>query len=216
VSSLKSVRDFAAKVKASHPKIDVLINNAGATLEGKTSVDGFDLAFATNYLGAVVLTLDLLESLQAATNGRIIETCSIGERLGNLSLDELGNTSSYPASKRALLMFTFALARRLAGTELTALAFHPGICPPEIPGKPSLASRLLYATIANHTDVVGKSLTDLATNPRFAGLNGAYLTTGGRKAHGSRASQNLEMQEKLWFETAKLLKKHDIQLPLFS
>lgn len=191
MSSLQSVRHFAAKVKASYPKIDVLINNAGVTLKGKTSVDGFDLAFATNYLGVVVLTLDLVESLRAATNGRIIETCSIGERLGNLRLDELANTSSYPATKRALLMFTFALARRLADAELTTLAFHPGICPPEISGKPSVASRLLYATIATHTDVAGKSLADLAINPRFVGLNGAYLTIGGRKAHGSRASRNL-------------------------
>ena len=216
MSSLKSVRYFAAKVKASYPEIDVLINNAGVTIEGKTNVDGFDLGFATNYLGAVVLALDLIESLQAATNGRIIETCSIGERLGNLHLDELASTSSYPATKRVLLMFTFALARRLAGAELTTLAFHPGICPPEIPGKTSLVSRLLYATIATHTDIVGKSLADLAINHRFVGLNGAYLTTGGRKAHGSRASQNLEMQEKLWFETAGLLKKYDIQPPLFS
>jgi NAD(P)-dependent dehydrogenase (short-subunit alcohol dehydrogenase family) len=215
MSSLQSVRDFAAQVKASHPIIDVLINNAGVVLDEKqTSVDGFDLGFATNYLGAVVLTLDLLEPLQAAAHGRIIETCSIGEWLGTLQLNELASTSSYPATKRALLMFTCALARRLADAKPAALAFHPGVCPPEIPGKPSLARRLLYATIATHADVVGKSLADLATNPRYAGLNGAYLTVGGRRAHGSWASQNLEMQEKLWIETAKLLKKHDIQLPL--
>lgn len=217
MSSLQSVHTFAAKVKANHPSIDVLINNAGVILDGKqTSLDGFDVAFATNYLGAVMLTLDLLEPLQASTNARIIETCSIGEWLGGIKLNELSNTSSYPATKRALLMFTFALAQRLANSDVSVLAFHPGICPPEPAGAPTLRHRLLYATIATHADVVGKSLANLATHPRFANMNGAYLTIGGRKAHGSLASQNRQMQEKLWCETARLLEKRNIRLPLFS
>jgi NAD(P)-dependent dehydrogenase (short-subunit alcohol dehydrogenase family) len=136
LASLASVKDFADGLLAEGTQVDLLLNNAGlmAAPARMTTVDGFELQFATNFLGPFALTLRLLPLLLAAPAPRVVTMSSTTARLGRIRLDDLQGEHgyrpmrAYGQSKLADLMF----ARRLAGIaadrgwRLVSNAAHPG------------------------------------------------------------------------------------------
>jgi len=141
LGSLASVAAFAREVRAAHPAIHMLLNNAGimAVPEGKT-VDGFETQFGTNYLGHFALTMHLIPALLAAGGARVVTTSSIARLtagkfdLANLQLN--GNSYSpwtaYGISKRSDLEFAIELDRRLAGRGIRSFASDPGVSKTEL------------------------------------------------------------------------------------
>ncbi|MBX7102042.1 MAG: SDR family NAD(P)-dependent oxidoreductase [Myxococcaceae bacterium] len=133
LSSQRDVRGFAERFLAEEPRLDVLINNAGCQSQKPArSVDGLELVFATNVVGPFLLTRLLLERLKACAPARIVNTASTFAK--GLDLEDLdfarraySDTAAYQASKQADRLFTWALARRLEGTRVTANAFSPGL-----------------------------------------------------------------------------------------
>ncbi|HEY0974970.1 MAG TPA: oxidoreductase [Solimonas sp.] len=136
LSSLASVREAAAEVALRHPRLDLLINNAGimATPYGKTR-DGFELQFGTNHLGHFALTGLLLDRLNAAPAARVVTVSSLAHRSGALPLGDLNwerapysRSRAYGRSKLANLVFALELDRRLRqrGVATHSLAAHPG------------------------------------------------------------------------------------------
>jgi NAD(P)-dependent dehydrogenase (short-subunit alcohol dehydrogenase family) len=135
LASLASTRTGAASLLERCPRIDVLINNAGLVLtERRVTVDGFEETFAVNHLGHFLLTSLLLDRLNASAPSRVVNVASTahtGARRG-LDFDDLQSTRDYRGmqvyakSKLANIYFTTELARRLAGTGVTANAVHPG------------------------------------------------------------------------------------------
>jgi NAD(P)-dependent dehydrogenase (short-subunit alcohol dehydrogenase family) len=134
LGSLASIAAFARDVKAAHPAIDLLFNNAGlmAVPEGKT-VDGFETQFGTNHLGHFALTLQLLPALMAAPAARVVSTTSIARfTAGKYDLTNphmhgcYDPWSAYGMSKRANLQFALELNRRMAGRTVTAYGADPG------------------------------------------------------------------------------------------
>ena len=134
LGSLASIAAFAAEVKAAHPRIDLLFNNAGimAVKEG-TTVDGFETQFGTNLLGPFALTLQLLPALLAAQAPRVVSTTSTARwRAGKYDLSNphmhgcYDPWDAYGMSKRADLQFAFELNHRLQGRGLRAFAADPG------------------------------------------------------------------------------------------
>jgi NAD(P)-dependent dehydrogenase (short-subunit alcohol dehydrogenase family) len=128
VSDLSSVRDFAEQL----PGVDVLVNNAGVmAVPRATSVDGFELQFATNHLGHFALANLLLPKL----TDRVVAISSAAHHAGVLDVDDLDMDrrgyapyAAYAQSKLANLLFVAELQRRLtaAGSRLRATAAHPG------------------------------------------------------------------------------------------
>jgi NAD(P)-dependent dehydrogenase (short-subunit alcohol dehydrogenase family) len=134
LGSLASVASFAAEVKAAHPVIDLLFNNAGvmAVPEGKT-VDGFETQFGTNVLGHFALTMHLLPALLAVPAPRVVFTTSTARwQAGRYDLNNphmhgcYDPWEAYGMSKRADLQLAFELNRRLQDRGLTAYAADPG------------------------------------------------------------------------------------------
>ena len=133
VSSLEAVASFAT---AWTGPVDLLVNNAGvmALPERHRSVDGFELQFATNYLGHFALTLRLLPVLLAATGARVVDVSSLAHRGGRIAFEDLQGERSYSPyraygqSKLAMLMFARELQRRARARswDLTSIAAHPG------------------------------------------------------------------------------------------
>jgi NAD(P)-dependent dehydrogenase (short-subunit alcohol dehydrogenase family) len=142
LANLASVRKFTDTIRAEYAQIDLLINNAGVMVPpyGKTS-DGFELQFGTNHLGHFALTLQLLDLVEAAPAGRVVNVSSGMHRAGKLNFDDLSwekrtyrKWNAYGDSKLANLYFTYELARRLHGrnSPVIVAAAHPGYAATEL------------------------------------------------------------------------------------
>ena len=133
LGSLASIAAATARLAATET-IDVLINNAGVmnVPERRTTADGFELTFGTNHLGHFALTAGLLPALRRAEAARVVTVSAMAARWGVGRLDDLmserryGGMRAYAKSKRANVVFTSELARRLDGTNIAAVAVHPG------------------------------------------------------------------------------------------
>ena len=139
LTSLQSVRDFAAKILKEEPRIDILINNAGVYLVpySKTK-DGFELTFQVNHLSHFLLTNLLLDRLKEAPSARIINVSSMGHQWGKINFDDIlaeksyNKYQAYYQSKLANVLFSRSLAQRLKGTNVTAYSLHPGAVATEL------------------------------------------------------------------------------------
>lgn len=134
LASLESVRRLAADVLARYPRLDALVNNAGAVhMKRQVTGDGFELTWAVNHLAPFLLTELLLERLKECAPARIVTTASDAHRtVRGISFDDLNaerrytGMGRYGESKLANILFTAELARRLDGSGVTATSFHPG------------------------------------------------------------------------------------------
>lgn len=136
LASLESVRAAAAEILERHPRIAILVNNAGAVLsDRRTTADGFEATFGVNHLGHFLFTKLLLPALEAGAPSRIVNVASDAHRMSfGLDFDDLQwerrryrGLGVYADSKLANILFTRELARRLEGKGVVAHAVHPGV-----------------------------------------------------------------------------------------
>ncbi len=135
LASLVDVRAGAAALATAHPRIDLLINNAGVmACPFSRTVDGFEMQFGTNHLGHFLLTNLLLEPLLAATEPRVVCLSSAGHQESGILWDdpnfetaEYFNWTAYGQSKTANALFALELDRRCSPQGLHAFAVHPGV-----------------------------------------------------------------------------------------
>ena len=138
LSSLKSVRDFAAKVRDKETRLDILINNAGLGLVPHTTTeDGFELTIATNHLGPFLLTNLLLDLMAKCPDkpARIVNVSSKAHLDGKIHIDDLNMTSfpygsgmpAYRQSKLANILFSRELAKRTQDLGINVYSLHPGV-----------------------------------------------------------------------------------------
>uniref|UniRef100_A0A8C7WX91 Dehydrogenase/reductase (SDR family) member 13b.1 n=1 Tax=Oryzias sinensis TaxID=183150 RepID=A0A8C7WX91_9TELE len=138
LGSLKSVRNFAETFLKTESRLDILINNAGLYMQGRTE-DGFGMMFGVNHLGHFLLTNLLLDRLKECGPSRIVNVSSSAHNVGNVNFDclnthkDLGVATStrdalqmYCDSKLCNVLFTHELAKRLEGTKVTCYSLHPG------------------------------------------------------------------------------------------
>lgn len=157
LASLASIASCAKRLRDQYERIDTLINNAGVMTppKRKTTADGFELQFGTNYLGHFALTAQLLPLLGKSPSARVVTLSSIAARSGAMiNFDDLQAERSYKPmpvyaqSKLACLMFAFELQRRsdTAGWGLSSIAAHPGVSRTELlhnePGRHSVQGYL--------------------------------------------------------------------------
>ncbi|MCD2184974.1 SDR family oxidoreductase [Rhizobium sp. GN54] len=156
LANLASIASFAAQLTEEQESLDLLINNAGVMTppERRTTSDGFELQFGTNYLGHFSLTAHLLPLLKKGMNSRVVTLGSIAARQGAISFDDLQAEHSYKPmpvysqSKLACIMFAFELSRRskAGGWGVESIAAHPGVARTELipngAGRSSLNGRI--------------------------------------------------------------------------
>ncbi|MFI6068139.1 SDR family NAD(P)-dependent oxidoreductase [Micromonospora sp. NPDC051227] len=217
LTSLESVRAAAASLRATNPRIDLLINNAGVMYTPKqTTRGGFEMQFGTNHLGHFALTGLLLDLLLPVPGSRVVTVSSVGHRIrGAIHFDDLqwersyGRVAAYGQSKLANLMFTYELQRRLAphGTTV-AVAAHPGISNTELPRNvPAVVRRpitWLAPVIAQPATAGALPTLRAATDPSV--LGGQYYGPDGlgemrgypRLVTSSPESYDAGVQQRLW------------------
>ncbi|MET0404805.1 MAG: SDR family oxidoreductase [Cystobacter sp.] len=137
LANLKSIADFATRLKAQRKSLDLLINNAAVMTppDRQATSDGFELQFGTNYLGHFALTAHLLPLLRQGKDARVVTLSSVAAREGAIDFDDLHSKRSYQSmraygqSKLACLLFAFELQRRSEANQwgITSIAAHPGI-----------------------------------------------------------------------------------------
>src|SRR5690349_3461166 len=151
LASLESIRAAAGELRARHPAIDLLVNNAGVMFPPRqTTGDGFELQLGTNHLGHFALTGLLLEQMLPVPGSRVVTVSSLAHRVrARINFDDLqgqrsySRVAAYSQSKLANLMFTYELHRRLssAATTTIAVAAHPGLAATELtPHTPAAAA----------------------------------------------------------------------------
>jgi retinol dehydrogenase 14 len=134
MSAQTEVRRLAAEVLAAYPRLDVLVNNVGGYWAHRhVTADGLEQTFALNHLAPFLLTELLLERLRASAPARVVTVSSGAQSMGRIDFDDLqgarryNGQQAYNQSKLANVLFTYELARRLAGTGVTANVLHPGV-----------------------------------------------------------------------------------------
>ncbi|NEB78840.1 SDR family NAD(P)-dependent oxidoreductase [Streptomyces sp. SID14478] len=158
LADLESVQAFTDGLRADHPRIDVLVNNAGVMAPPHTlSAQGHELQFATNHLGHFALTGLLLEPLAQAPDARVVTVSSLEHRKARLDLDDLSGQrgyspmGSYRRSKLANAVFGIELQRRLTAAALPvrSLLAHPGYSATGLQTNGTVAlPRLLFGYLA--------------------------------------------------------------------
>lgn len=225
LGSLASVRTAGAEMAAAHPRIDLLINNAGLMYPPKgTTSDGFELQFGTNHLGHFALTGLLLNNLLGVDGSRVVAVASIAHSIrAKIDFDDLqwehrryDRVASYGQSKLANLMFAYDLQRRLVAANATTIsvAAHPGVAATELsrhvpgaglPGVSWLSGKLLNSSELGALPTL-RAATDLAVR------GGQYYGPDGfRELRGypvlvssNKQSQDVAVQKRLWTVSEEL------------
>lgn len=190
LADLASVRRAAAELLAAHPKIDVLINNAGFIGGPRTiTPEGAELHFAANHIGPFLFTNLLMPALAAAAPSRVVILSSNGHRMGGLDFDDLDFSSrpfnhwtAYTQSKLANVHHAVGLARRIAGLGITANAVHPGVIVTEVFRSVTPAEEQMVTGFSETHGSPVKSIPQgaatqvwAAISPDLAGVTGRYL-----------------------------------------
>jgi retinol dehydrogenase 14 len=214
MSAQAGVRHLAAQVLDSYPRLDVLVNNVGGFWAHRhVTADGLERTFALNHLAPFLLTSLLLGRLTASAPARIVTVSSGAHAQGRLDFDDLQGERNYSGpraynqSKLANVLFTYELARRLAGTGVTATAAHPGVAATSFGAEDQAAHFAIMIRVARpfmKTPAQG-ALTPiyLASSPQVEGVTGQYFVNRKPKT-SSKASYDTAAAARLWQASASL------------
>ena len=214
LSRLADMKRVGAEISSAEPRIDVLINNAGALFSSRRmTADGFECTFALNHLSYFVLTHGLRERLQAAIPARVINTASAMHKRSHINFDDLqgergyNGVYAYERSKLCNILFTRELARRLAGTGITANAVHPGLVASRFGdrsgGLVSPIFRIIKLLFGVSTEYAAQTIVFLASSPDVATVSGSYFERCQPLLPATQAESD-DDAKRLWDETEKL------------
>jgi NAD(P)-dependent dehydrogenase (short-subunit alcohol dehydrogenase family) len=214
-ASLAAVRALAADVLAGHDRLDVLVNNAGLIVPRfERSADGYEMTIAVNHLAPFLLTNLLLDRLRASAPARIVTVASQAHRGARLDPSTLTEPQAadwsplkaYGRSKLCNILFTRALARRLAGSGVVVACLHPGVIATAIGDRAGLAGlgwRLVKPFLTTPEKGAQTSIF-LATVADPAPFNGAYVI-GRATVPPDPAALDDDLGERLWDQSARLV-----------
>lgn len=213
LSLITEVKRLAAVVAAAEPKIDVLMNNAGAIFaDRRVTADGLERTFALNHMSYFVFTAGLRERLVATPGARIVNTASDAHRRGHIDFGDLQSEKRYRpfyvygTTKLCNIVFTRELARKLEGTGVTANALHPGFVATRFGDQAGgiYAWGVRVAKLFAITPEQGaETMVYLASSPDVARTSGAFFDKS-RPSLPTREAQSDEVARRLWGESERI------------
>ena len=215
LSSQRAVREAVDAIRARHPCIHVLVNNAGTIPRRReTTVDGLETQFAVNHLAPFLLTNLLLDALKAAAPSRVVIVSSGAHQGGNLDFGDLQSERRYDPvrvygrTKLANVLFTYELAERLAGTGITANCVDPGLVATDLMREHVLFRprwlKAVWARVLASPVAGARAAVHAASAPEIAAVTGKCFDRYGRHVRTSRQSRNPETRARLGTMSEKL------------
>lgn len=224
LSLAKETFALAEKIRNNHPKIDVLLNNAGAYFDKRVVTnEGLEATFALNHLNYFILALGLLPSLKNASQARIINVASRAHEGVSLEFNDLmGETNysgwkQYQRSKLMNIYFTYELAERLNQTKITVNCLHPGFVKTKF-GQNNDGLTKVVLTFAQNIFAISEekgaeTSIYLATDPNLNKVSGKYFVKK-KEAKSSPVSYDKVARRNLWTYTEDLIKhKYALKFP---
>jgi NAD(P)-dependent dehydrogenase (short-subunit alcohol dehydrogenase family) len=212
LSRIAEVKRVAAEIAAAEPRIDLLINNAGALFGARRlTEDGLERSFAVNHMAYFVLTHGLRDRLLASAPARVVNTASTMHRVAWLDFDDLqyakfyNGVLAYARSKLCNVLFTRELARRWAGTGVTVNCHHPGFTRTRFGNQSGVLAPLVVIAKAFAIPPAwgARTLLHLATSPEVADVSGGYFVRC-RLTRPSRSAEDDDAARRLWDESARI------------
>jgi len=208
LSELAAIREMADKFKKKYPRLDVLINNAGVYRNTRQlTVDGFESMFGINHLAPFLLTNLLLDPLKASGHARVLNIAAPSTT--KLSFDDLQGEQNFKAfnafgaSKMANLLFTFELARHLAGTGVKVNAIHPGLARSSLMGDANFFMRTMINLFSGTPEKAALGILGIALSDQFENQTGKFYSQG-KEIKADSYAYDREAQKKLWDVSMKL------------
>lgn len=208
-----AVRAAAAAIRARHPVIHVLINNAGVvTRERQVTVDGQETQLAVNHLAPFLLTGLLLPSLRAGSPSRVITVSSTTHHGAVIDFDDLQSRREYDSAevyaltKLMNVLFTYELARRLQGSGVAVTCMHPGAVATKLLAdymRVPIVGGVLAQTFGASPEQGADTVVYLAAAPEVAEVTGKYFTNR-RETRSAPASYDEATARHLWEESERL------------
>ncbi len=214
LSSQQEVRGLADQFKSKYSRLHVLINNAGGFfMRRQLREKDIEMTFALNHLASFLLTNLLLDTIKASAPARIINVSSNAHTSGKIEFDNLQGERqygprAYDNSKLANILFTMELARRLAGTDVTVNALHPGFV---ATGFAKNNGKVIAALVSLITPLVARSPVKgaetsvyLASSPTVEGITGKYFFDS-RVVPPAPQATDMVVARKLWDVSAEMV-----------
>jgi NAD(P)-dependent dehydrogenase (short-subunit alcohol dehydrogenase family) len=225
LTRLREMKRVAAEIAQAEPRIDVLMNNAGAMFGTRQlTEDGLERTFALNHMSYFMMTQGLRDRLAASAPARVVNTASDAHTSGTVDFDDLQSEKAYrssltdwlryggPAfkvyarSKLMNILYTRELARKLAGTGVTANSLHPGFVATRFGDQTGgligfgvgIAKRFALTP-----EQGAETLVYLASSADVATTTGEYFHKC-RPATPSKEAQDGDKAQRLWLETSKI------------
>ncbi|NIM94198.1 MAG: SDR family NAD(P)-dependent oxidoreductase [Anaerolineales bacterium] len=207
-ASQVEVRRLAGEFTSRHERLDVLVNNAGTyLLMRRESDDGLEMTFAVNHIAPFLLTNLLLDILKSSAPSRVVNVSSGSHLRAQIDFDDLqmkkryNGMKAYGRSKLANVLFTYELARRLGGAEVTSNALHPGFVITNMGSDNGplihFFARLFMRLKGIPTHEGAQTSIFLASSPEVKGVSGKYFFRC-KPVRSSELSYDIHTAERLW------------------
>ena len=213
LSQLAEMKQVGHEIAAAEPRIDVLINNAGGMFASKqVTKDGLEMTFATNHMSYFVLTELLRKNLAASAPARVVNTASNAHRGAKLDFADLQAEKSYSGfrvygrSKLCNILFTRELARRLAGTGVTANSLHPGFVNTRFGDQNQGFGSVVFGFLKKFAltpEQGSETIVYLASSDAPTKLSGEYFYKS-KIVAPSKEAQDDEAAVRLWQESERI------------
>jgi NAD(P)-dependent dehydrogenase (short-subunit alcohol dehydrogenase family) len=215
MTSQAEVRRLAVAVLDAYPRLDVLVNNVGGFWAHRhPTADGLERTFALNHLAPFLLTNLLVDRLKASAPGRVVTVSSGAQSMGRIDFDDLQGAQNYSGqraynqSKLANVMFTNELARRLAGTGVTANSVHPGVVRTNFGAEDqawffSVISGIVRPLLKTPAQGAQTPIY-LASSPDVDGVNGQFFANRKPKT-ANKAAYDTNVTARFWQVSADLV-----------
>jgi len=221
---LGEVRHLAEALAKDHPKIHILVNNAGQFLHDRqVTSEGHERTFALNVLSPFLLTSELVPTLVESAPARVVNIASDAHRGYTIDFARLENPEpyhsgwrAYGTSKLEVILLSRELARRLTGSGVTVNAVHPGFVHSGFGQNNGglMAGVIWFGGLLFGHSVRGGADTPLfvATDPSVAHVTGQYFS-GRRVRAGSKPSQDLATARELYARCREITAAPEIPQP---